>query len=122
RRLARSRGETGWRLVRSTLGGVVMSAVPLLTLRPFNVVAYVVGFTRVAPKAFGQREMDPRVTITWERPRAVSSQRVGRRVAAVSTVLTLCSVSLFMGAVLVANAVRPGYKETWQLIHSAPPL
>ena len=23
---------------------------------------------------------------------------------------------------LVANAVRPGYKETWQLIHSAPPL
>lgn len=122
RRLARSRGERGWRLVRTTLGGVFRSAVPLLTLRPFNVVAYVVGFTRVAPKAFGPREVDPRVTITWERPRAVASQAVGRRVAAVSTVLTLSAVSFFMGAVLVANAVRPGYKETWQLIHAAPAL
>lgn len=121
-RLARSQGERGWRLVKHTTGATLSSAVPLLSMRLFNAVAYVVAFTRAVPQAFSAREIDPRATITWERPRAVVRNQLGRRVATVSLTLMLGAASLFAGTVYVANALRPGYKDTWLLINSGTPL
>ena len=122
RRLGRGQGLRGWRLFVRTAGATLSSAVPLLSMRLFNAVAYVVAFTRAVPQALSKREVDPKATITWERPRAVVRNQLGMRVATVSLALTLSAASLFFAASYVVNSVRPGYKDTWLLIHSGTPL
>src|SRR5690606_7020045 len=52
----------------------------------------------------------------------VVRNQLGMRVATVSLALTLSAASLFFAASYVANAVRPGYKDTWLLINSGTPL
>ncbi len=122
RRLWRNQGRRGWQLFGATAGATLLAAVPLLSMRLFNAVAYVVAFTRVIPKALARREVNPRATITWERPRAVVGNRLGLRVTTVSLALTLGAAGLFVGAATVAEAVRPGYKNTWLLIHTSSPV
>ena len=53
---------------RRTLVGVL----PLLLLRPINAVAYVAASTRVGPAFLRSRARAARVTVTWERPRAIA--------------------------------------------------
>ncbi|MFA5552064.1 MAG: transglycosylase SLT domain-containing protein [Trueperaceae bacterium] len=122
RRLRRAQGERGWQLVRHTTGATLRASVPLLSMRLFNAVAYVVAFTRALPKAFAPPEVDPRVTITWERPRAVVRSRLGARVATVAFGLLLGATSVFFGASYLANNARPGYKATWLLINTGAPM
>ena len=122
RRLWRAQGERGWQLVKHTTGATLRAAVPLLSMRLFNAVAYVVAFTRALPKAFAVPEVDPRVTITWERPRAVVRSRLGPRVATVALGLLLGATSVYLGASYWANNARPGYKATWLLINTGAPM
>lgn len=121
-RLWRHQGLSGWRLFARTTRSALTSALPLLTLRPLNAIAYIVGATRVVPKALRNVDIDPRVTITWERPRALARNRVGARVTAVAGGLMLGMVTIFSGSFYLAAAARPGYKDTWLLINSQTPI
>ncbi len=122
RRVWRGQGQRGWRLLRNSVGSALGSAVPLLSMRLFNAVAYVAAFTRALPKALRPPEQDPRVTITWERPRAVKRDQVGLRVGTVTLGLLVSAAALFLVTAYVADAVRPGYKDTWMLINKGTPV
>lgn len=121
-RVWRGQGQRGWRLLGSSVGSALGSAVPLLSMRLFNAVAYVVAFTRALPKALRPPEQDPSVTITWERPRAVKRDQVGLRVGTVTLGLLVSAVALFLITAYVADAVRPGYKDTWLLLNKGTPV
>ncbi len=122
RRLWRQQGDRGLRLLWRSTRSAVASALPLLVLRPLNAIAYIVGATRVVPKALKAREIDPSVTITWERPRALARNQVGTRVTAVASSLMLGMGALFSGAFYLADASRPGYKDTWLLLNHHTPI
>lgn len=122
RRLWRAQGQRGWVLARHTAASTLRSAVPLLSMRLFNAVAYVVAFTRALPRLLRPQELDPHTTITWVRPRAVVRSQLGARATTVSLALVFGAASLFIGASYVADAARPGYKTTWQLMYSGTPV
>lgn len=122
RRLWRAQGQRGWQLAWGTAASTLRSSVPLLTLRLFNAVAYVVALTRVVPGALRAKEIDPSVTITWERPRAVAKRQLGVRATTVVLSVLLGNVSLFAGSYYLADTARPGYRDTWQMINATPPI
>lgn len=121
-RIWRAHGDRGWRLGVRTWSSAVATSFPFMTLRLINPLAYVVALTRTLPRALRSREEDARVTITWERPRARVAGPVVTRASTVGLSLALVCVLLFGGAFYVAESARPGYKETWRLLHAVDPI
>ncbi|MFO7544021.1 MAG: transglycosylase SLT domain-containing protein [Trueperaceae bacterium] len=119
-RLGRAMGKRGasrWRhVLRSSFGTIV----PLFALKYLGAVAFSTAATRVVPKFLGRAARDPRVTATWDRPRAVAPKRVHVRTAGVAATMLLASITLFAVAAHVATIHRPSYKSAWQLTHGGP--
>ncbi len=123
RRLWRGQGARGWRLARQVTASTLTSAPALLSLRLLNAVSYVAAASRTLPAFIRSQRKGPNpwVTITWQRPRAGGRQLPIRAVAVAST-LMVGNLALFAGAAYLGSVLRPGYKETWQLINAASPV
>lgn len=120
-RLWRGQGRRGFALFVDTAGSTLRSVPSFLLFRFLNVVTLVTAATREVPKFLRHKEQDPRVTITWARPRAVKKGRHVRTVG-VAGIMVLTAFIMFVGMAYVAGTTRPGYKTTWQLINASPPV
>ena len=104
-----------WLALRRTLVGVV----PLLLLRPVNAVAYVAAATRIVPRFLRSRQPAPRVTITWERPRAIA--RVPRaRTAGVTAGMLAVALTSFSVSAHLAWSALPVEPEVWRDLRAGP--
>ena len=124
-RLWRAQGLAGGRLLGRALGATARATLPLLVLRPLGAVAYVAGAARALadlPRRRRRARLDAKVTITWERPRAVRGRQVSIHTTTVALSMLLVNVALFAVAAYLGEATRPGYKTTWRLIHTAQPV
>lgn len=119
RRVWRAQGRRGFALLIATVAATVRSVPAFLLLRFLNALTFITAATRAVPKFLRQKEHDPRVTITWDRPHVVK-RRLHVRTTGVAVTLLLTNLILFAGAAYVAGATRPGYKTTWQLINLSP--
>lgn len=119
RRVWRGQGRRGFTLFVDTVTSTFRSVPYFLLLRFLNAVTFITAATRALPKFLRHKEQDPRVTITWDRPRDVK-RRLHVRTTGVAATMVLTALMLFAGAAYVAGATRPGYKTTWKLINSSP--
>jgi hypothetical protein len=104
-----------WLAVRRTLVGIV----PLLFLRPVNAVAYVAAATRVVPAFLRSRVPERRVTVTWERPRAIA--RAPRtRIAGVTAGMLAVALTGFTGSARLAGSALPVEPEVWRDLRAGP--
>jgi cellulose synthase/poly-beta-1,6-N-acetylglucosamine synthase-like glycosyltransferase len=100
---------------RRTLVGIV----PLLLLRPINAAAYVAAATRVVPAFLRSRARAVRVTVTWERPRAIA--RAPRaRIAGVTGGMLAVAVLGFTGSAHLAWSAVPVEPEVWRDLRAGP--
>jgi len=97
----------------------IMGIGPLLLLRPINAVAYVAAATRVVPASLRSRRSAPRVTVTWERPRAIA-RRLRARVAGVAAGMLAVAVFGFTGSAHLAWSALPVEPEAWRDLHGGP--
>jgi len=104
-----------WLGARRTLVGIV----PLLLLRPINAVAYVAAATRVVPAFLRSRARASRVTVTWERPRAIA--RAPRaRIAGVAGGMLAVALLGFTGSAHLAWSALPVEPEVWRDLRAGP--
>jgi len=100
---------------RRTLVGIL----PLLLLRPINAVAYVAAATRVVPAFLRSRARAARVTVTWERPRAIA--RAPRaRIAGVTGGMLAVALLGFTGSAHLAWSAVPVEPEVWRDLRVGP--
>ena len=116
-RLGTAMGKRGAALGRYVLRWTSGTIVPLFALKYLGAVAFSTAATRVVPRFLRRADRDPRVTSTWDRPRAVAPRRVHVRTAGVAATMLLASITLFAVAAHVATIQRPSYKSAWQLTH-----
>ncbi len=100
---------------RRTLVGIV----PLLLLRPINAVAYVAAATRVVPASLRSRAPAPRVTVTWERPRAIARAPRARIAGVTAGMLTIALLG-FTGSAHLAWSAVPVEPEVWRDLRAGP--
>ena len=104
-----------WLAARRTLVGIG----PLVLLRPINAVAYVAAATRVVPAFLRSRARAPRVTVTWERPRAIA--RAPRaRIAGVTGGMLAVALLGFTGSAHLAWSALPVEPEVWRDLRGGP--
>lgn len=104
-----------WLAARRTLAGIG----PLVLLRPINAVAYVAAATRIVPAFVRSRAPAPRVTVTWERPRAIA--RAPRtRIAGVTGGMVAVALAGFAGSAHLAWSALPVEPEVWRDLHAGP--
>ena len=115
---ARARGRGAWTALGFACRGVA-GVVPLLVLRPLNVLAYAAAATRVAPRFLGGARAGPDPTKTWDRPRAIFGVARGRTLA-VAAVMTTVGLGGFVGSAHVAATVRPLAWEHRQHLQAGP--
>lgn len=100
---------------RRTLVGIG----PLLLLRPINAVAYVAAGTRIVPAYLRAHTRAPRVTVTWERPRAIAgAPRAG--VAGVTGGMLAVALLGFTVAAHLAGSALPVEPEVWRDLRAGP--
>ena len=100
---------------RRTLVGIG----PLLLLRPINAVAYVAAATRIVPAFLSSRAQAPRVTVTWERPRAIARAPRARIVGVTGGMLAVALLG-FTGSAHLAWLAVPVEPEVWRDLRSGP--
>lgn len=122
RRLGRGLGLRGPRLARWSGWQTFRSALPLTLLRGFNAVTFVTGAARAIWRFANRHEIDPRVTITWERPRASTAKRAQLRFLAATSGLLSVAAAVFGLTAWVADGTRPGYRDAWRLINDSVPV
>jgi len=106
-----------WLAARRTLVGIG----PLVLLRPINAVAYVAAATRVVPAFLRTRARSPRVTVTWERPRAIARAPRARIAAVAGGMLTVALLG-FTGSAHLAWSALPVEPEVWRDLRAGPPV
>jgi cellulose synthase/poly-beta-1,6-N-acetylglucosamine synthase-like glycosyltransferase len=116
---ARAGGRRRWAASRIALRTVLVGIGPLLLLRPFNAVAYVTAATRVVPRFVLRSFIDPSVSITWQRPRAIR-RTLRTRTAGVGSIMATLAFSGFVASAHVAASGRPVDRQTWQHLHASP--
>ncbi len=119
-RLGRAMGKRGPARWGYVLRSGSSTIVPLFALKYLGAVAFLTAAARVVPRFLKGPSRDPRVTATWDRPRAAPPRRVHVRTAGVAASMLLASISLFVAAAHVATTLRPSYKSAWQLTHEGP--
>ncbi len=118
-RVWRAQGLRGFGLLSKVLRETATSVVPLSLLRPFNAVTFLTGAARAVPRFARRRDVDPRATITWDRPRSRTSKRSQLRYVGATTGMVLSVATVFSGAAVLASATRPGYRDAWRLINES---
>jgi len=118
---ARAPGRTrlralGWALRRTASG-----LAPLLLLRPLNAVAYVTAATRVLPRSWRTHRLEPRASVTWERPRAIA-RTLRTRSLGVGAAMATLGVAGFVASAHVATQAQPVDRASWRALHATPQL
>ena len=121
-RLGVGLGFKNWRLGGWVARQGARSVLALGVLRIFNAITFVTGGVR-AVRSFSKRhELDPRTTITWERPHAKTTGRTQLRFFGGTGALLLVASSVFVVTAWSAGETRPGYRDTWRLINGSVPV
>lgn len=121
-RQGRGAGKDGWGLRRWAAWRTLLAVLPLALLRGFNAVTYVTGALRALGRFSRAQEVDPRSTITWERPRASTPKRTQARFVGATGGLALFVSAIFAFTAWAADESRPGYRDTWRLINESVPV
>ncbi len=121
-RLGRGQGTRGWQLARVVVRNTARSVAALTVLRAFNAVTFVTGALRAISRFINRQEIDPRATITWERPRSNTAKRTQLRFFGATTGMLTLGVSIFVVTASLAADTRPGYRDTWRLIYESVPV
>lgn len=119
-RLGRALGTRGAARGRYVLGSLFATVVPLFALKYLGAVAFCAAATRALPAFLRRAQRDPRVTQTWQRPRARVARPVHVRTAGVAATMLLVSISLFVASAHVASLVWPDYRTAWELTYRSP--
>lgn len=121
-RQGRGLGRTGAPLQRWMWRRIPGSVLALGLLRVFNAVTFVTGALRATARFMGRKEVDPRATITWVRPRAGTAKRTQARFLGATGGLMSFAVGIFGLTAWIAGDSRPGYRDTWRLINESVPV
>jgi len=121
-RQGRGLGVRGWALQRWVWRRLLPAAIALGLLRVFNAVTYVTGAVRATLRFARREEIDPRTTITWERPRSGTAKRTQARFLGATSGLLSFAVGVFGLTAWIAAESRPGYRDAWRLINESVPV
>lgn len=127
-KLRRASGRGRLASLTGAAAATITGALPLLALKGFNALAYLVALTRVVPAHVARARRgrqthveSQRVSVVWERPGHMGG-RLPARAAGLAVTLLLWGVLAFGSTALLANVFRPGYHATWALIYTDEPV